>query len=87
MGPLTLPPPQAYMLVMSIETESEFIAEDHLPPVGHLPACAREGGKWRRIDSSDVVGEDVFALVVAQSSRAFVFLDALTLRECGLSLP
>ncbi|GFV97721.1 RNase H domain-containing protein [Trichonephila clavipes] len=37
-------------------------------------ASCLEGGKWCRIDSSDVVGEDVAALIIAQSSRVFVSL-------------
>ncbi|GFT70595.1 hypothetical protein TNCV_1133481 [Trichonephila clavipes] len=33
-----------------------------------------EGGKWRLIDASDVVGAEVATLLIARSSRSFVFL-------------
>ncbi|GBM20422.1 hypothetical protein AVEN_222121-1 [Araneus ventricosus] len=40
-GPMAWLPPHAYALVISIETEARFIAEDRTPTVGHTPACPR----------------------------------------------
>ncbi|GFW27060.1 hypothetical protein TNCV_92861 [Trichonephila clavipes] len=90
-----------YGLVISTDTESGFINEDHTPPVGHTPACPSqsspscsldtneclEGGKWRRTDSSDVVGKDMATLMIARSSRVFSSWDALSLLYGSLSLP
>ncbi|GFU39080.1 hypothetical protein TNCV_815671 [Trichonephila clavipes] len=71
-------PPLARALLISIETDSGFIA-DHTPPVGHTPACpgrtsyasdttgCLEGGKWHRTDSRDVVGEEGVALIIVQA--------------------
>ncbi|GFT85223.1 hypothetical protein TNCV_496771 [Trichonephila clavipes] len=36
--PVAWPPPRAYALVISIETESRIITEDHTLPVAHSPA-------------------------------------------------
>ncbi|GFW02335.1 hypothetical protein TNCV_1732501 [Trichonephila clavipes] len=63
--------------VISIDTESGFIAEDHTPPVGHSPAYPilrmvsldttgyLEGGKRCQSDSSVVVNEEETVLMTA----------------------
>ncbi|GFV25394.1 hypothetical protein TNCV_1146651 [Trichonephila clavipes] len=111
------PPPLAYALVISIETELGFIAEDHTPPVVTLqltevvkcpvdtvydvgsvvdilmvvsslylhreivtewfpliPLDVRKVLNFPRTNSSDVVGEDVGAHMIARSSHVFGFL-------------
>ncbi|GFX73116.1 hypothetical protein TNCV_4501951 [Trichonephila clavipes] len=40
-GPVPWPSPQPYALVISIETESGFITEDHTSPVAHSPTCPK----------------------------------------------
>ncbi|GFX56746.1 hypothetical protein TNCV_494941 [Trichonephila clavipes] len=56
-GPVACLPLHAYALVISTETESGFIAEDHTPPVTLQLAQCR-----------GVVGKDVAALMIARSS-------------------
>ncbi|GFV27870.1 hypothetical protein TNCV_1306471 [Trichonephila clavipes] len=72
-GPLAAAPPDT--CGHQHETESGFITEDDTSPVCHTPSCP-----------SDVVGAEVATLLIARSSRSFVFLDVLTLRD-GTLLP
>ncbi|GFV54789.1 hypothetical protein TNCV_33091 [Trichonephila clavipes] len=62
-GPLAGAPPDTCAVVISTETESGFITEDDTSPVCHTPSCPR-----------DVVGAEVATLLIARSSRSFVFL-------------
>ncbi|GFW67936.1 hypothetical protein TNCV_3872651 [Trichonephila clavipes] len=50
------------------------VEEERIPPGREVSQIYLESGKWRRIDYSDVVREDVASLMIARSSQAFVFL-------------
>ncbi|GFV10044.1 hypothetical protein TNCV_2313771 [Trichonephila clavipes] len=77
-------------VVISTETESGFITEDDTSRVCHTPSCPRSA----KIQSTlpmmwgqcDVVGAEVATLLIARSSRSFVFRDVLTLRDGTLYL-
>ncbi|GFW37066.1 hypothetical protein TNCV_5019641 [Trichonephila clavipes] len=77
-GPLAGAPPDTCAVVISTETESGFITEDDTSPVCHTPSCQRSA----KIQSTlpmmwgqcDVVGAEVATLLIARSSRSFVFL-------------
>ncbi|GFY28919.1 uncharacterized protein TNCV_4720501 [Trichonephila clavipes] len=77
-GPLAGAPPDTCAVVISTETESGFITEDDTSPVCHTPSCPRSA----KIQSTlpmmwgqcDVVGAEVATLLIARSSRSFVFL-------------
>ncbi|GFU74475.1 uncharacterized protein TNCV_1521271 [Trichonephila clavipes] len=77
-GPLAGAPPDTCAVVISTETESGFITEDDTSPVCHTPSCPRSA----KIQSTlpmmwgqcDVVGAEVAILLIARSSRSFVFL-------------
>ncbi|GFT28464.1 hypothetical protein TNCV_428791 [Trichonephila clavipes] len=75
-GPMAGAPPDTCAVVISTETESGFLTEDDTSPVCHTPS---EVGKIQSTlpmmwGQCDVVGAEVATLLIARSSRSFVFL-------------
>ncbi|GFT64315.1 hypothetical protein TNCV_403101 [Trichonephila clavipes] len=73
-GPLAGAPPDTCAVVISTETESGFITEDDTSPVCHTPKLPEFGKIQSTLPMIDVVGAKVATLLIARSSRSFVFL-------------
>ncbi|GFV31934.1 hypothetical protein TNCV_3494871 [Trichonephila clavipes] len=77
-GPLAAAPPDTCGWSSALRLNRGFITEDDTSPVCHTPSCPRSA----KIQSTlpmmwgqcDVVGAEVATLLIARSSRSFVFL-------------